>query len=907
MRRYPFILISLLAVVVFLICLNFSGKTKVEAAANLQLGDLIKTVDTSAVYLVSQDNKRYVFPNESIFFSWYSAADFANVKTISSSEMASLPIGGNVTIRPGTKLVKITTDPKVYAVTKSGLRWVASEAIAVELYGSDWAKRVVDVSEAFWLDYSFGPAIETAVHPKGTLIKKADSGAIYLMEDNGKADVFNNYSSFAGNGFQEGDVIETNKSYESSGNGINKFDNSLRYPDKILTSTPDQNQCSANETKKYTCADGTQVSWCGCENGQWSCIISPENQCPEENKCTDNDGDGYGASGSSGCSKSGVDCNDNASAINPGATEVCGDGNDNDCDWTADENCQCSGNQTQQCGPSTDTGACQYGIQTCSGGQWGNCTGAVYSTTEVCSNNLDDDCDGQTDECSCSDGTAYGQCSTTKPKYCNNGTLVNQCSTCGCSSGQSCQSNGSCQQVCSDGTSYGQCSTTKPKYCENGNLINKCSQCSCPSGQQCQSNGSCLTCTDSDGDGYYSQGGNCGTADCNDSNANVHPGATEICNGIDDDCDGTTDEGCQTCSDGTTYGQCAANNKPKECVNGVLVNNCSKCGCDGSKDCTSWNICKPVSSNPNQNPIWKVVYPVNLEFYVVGDIYTGYCAPLGDDNCCPVGNLKFKNNANFKGVKTTDPDLNSYEQKMYVKQGWTAQEIQTLKTEIEKVRTAIKNNTNNALDVQVSYVELTGTTNMSKWGCGIMPHPIPMAEIISPYLSINDDFAGYIHDATDNVTGTYIPFYGGGFAFGPDAGIKGLGYYMVREMTMGYSYHELAHTFDLTMKATAGPSDIADMYALFYYDGQNYIYNRYYPSCGQGNSNKLKWFPGADDCTTDPDWSSCGPGSCASPDAFIDHIFNTHYNSGYAVIGNHCRDGRKDFNETGVDSGGWCS
>ena len=66
---------------------------------------------------------------------------------------------------------------------------------------------------------------------------------------------------------------------------------------------------------------------------------------------------------------------------------------------------------------------------------------------------------------------------------------------------------------------------------------------------------------DADGDGYSEDGGSGITqctqpsgyasdddltgidTDCNDTNNNINPGITEICNGIDDDCDAQIDEG----------------------------------------------------------------------------------------------------------------------------------------------------------------------------------------------------------------------------------------------------------------------------------------------------------------------------------------------------------------------------
>lgn len=136
------------------------GATLTAQAATLQAGTLIKG-SGSAVYYYAQDGKRYVFPTFSTYATWYD--DFSGVVTIPDDQLGSITIGGNVTFKPGVRLVKITTDPKVYAVDAHGtLRWITTESIAANLYGPQWNTQVSDVPDAFFTNYQTGAAIQSA-------------------------------------------------------------------------------------------------------------------------------------------------------------------------------------------------------------------------------------------------------------------------------------------------------------------------------------------------------------------------------------------------------------------------------------------------------------------------------------------------------------------------------------------------------------------------------------------------------------------------------------------------------------------------------------------------------------------------------------------------------------------------
>jgi hypothetical protein len=99
--------------------------------------------------------------------------------------------------------------------------------------------------------------------------------------------------------------------------------------------------------------------------------------------CGDVDGDGY-ADASCG----GTDCDDNDPDVNPGAEEICGDGIDNNCDGSIDEGCV-------SCPDADEDG---YTDAACGGVDCDDTDPLVNpGASEACDDGIDNDCDGFVD------------------------------------------------------------------------------------------------------------------------------------------------------------------------------------------------------------------------------------------------------------------------------------------------------------------------------------------------------------------------------------------------------------------------------------------------------------------------------------------------------------------------------
>lgn len=118
--------------------------------------------------------------------------------------------------------------------------------------------------------------------------------------------------------------------------------------------------------------------------------------CPVEPTCTDVDGDSYAVEGGS-CGP--VDCNDSDPGVNPGSDEICGDSIDNDCDSAIDEGCDAA------CPDADGDG---YLDAACGGTDCDDTDAAINpAATEICGNDIDENCNGASDDActTCPDGS----------------------------------------------------------------------------------------------------------------------------------------------------------------------------------------------------------------------------------------------------------------------------------------------------------------------------------------------------------------------------------------------------------------------------------------------------------------------------------------------------------------------
>ncbi len=189
-KRFTLLSVSFVLAVACLFAAGMSLTSTAHAQSlvkpvTLQAGDLIRGESYSAVYYYGTDGFRYVFPNSKIYFTWYQ--NFDSVKWLSDADLTTIQIGGNVTYKPGVKMIKINSDSKVYAVGAGGtLRAIPSEAVALALYGATWNKQIDDLPDGFFGNYKMGSSLESA-SSFSVNGEKADANAGISADKNLKA------------------------------------------------------------------------------------------------------------------------------------------------------------------------------------------------------------------------------------------------------------------------------------------------------------------------------------------------------------------------------------------------------------------------------------------------------------------------------------------------------------------------------------------------------------------------------------------------------------------------------------------------------------------------------------------------------------------------------------------------
>ena len=284
-----------------------------------------------------------------------------------------------------------------------------------------------------------------------------------------------------------------------------------------------------------------------CELGVGACQITGSTVCTKDGTSTECDGD-----------------------VPPPGDELCGNGDDDDCDGATDEGFPSYG---QPC--SVGTGQCfATGVYICAGdGLSTVCDATAGSPQAETCNGLDDDCDGAPDN-----GFQINQ-------PCDGGGDSDLCAegvwVCDGAGGRTCTDmTGSTFDLCGGGDD--DCDPTSGDGSEDGAVGQACDGGAdtdlCLEGVQVCSNGA-LQCTDATGSTTDNCGG--GDEDCDASSADgsEHPGRGAVCDGGDTD---LCVEGTMQCSGTTLACNDSTSSTVDLCGNGN--EDCDAASADGSED-----------------------------------------------------------------------------------------------------------------------------------------------------------------------------------------------------------------------------------------------------------------------------------------------------------------------------------
>lgn len=338
----------------------------------------------------------------------------------------------------------------------------------------------------------------------------------------------------------------------------------------LWSDNPDD--CDDTDSAEYPGAD----EHCDGDDDNCNGVVDEATAVDAPSWYADSDMDGYGnplnfqraCDQPGGYLADGSDCDDTNGSEHPGATEYC-DGDDDNCDGVADEDTAADATTWWADADSDGYGNAASTKTACylPAGYAGNSTDCDDSNDdehpgadEYCDGD-DDNCDGVTDESTAVDADTWYRDSDSDT-YGNPSTANRNCNR---PSGY--VADGTDCNDASSGIHPGATETTGDSVDQNCDSSETC-YADADNDTYRASGGTTVASTDTDcadsGEGTTSDP----TGDCNDASSSVNPGVEEVCNDVDDDCDGHIDWGHRVPDDHTSISAAitAASNYDTICV-----------------------------------------------------------------------------------------------------------------------------------------------------------------------------------------------------------------------------------------------------------------------------------------------------------------------------------------------------